>query len=443
MKHRSMKPGIPRGTWHWCLLLALCVLLPASVARAAALSPAFVQQAMLTQGQAGTDGGPQGVWFGGAMALSADGGTLLVGAGNKPIGGSIVPGVAYIFVRTGGTWTQQAELTAPKGVFDDHSFGGAVALSADGDTALVAAERTDVGRNPEQGAVYVFVRADATWVQQAELTADDGDVHDGFGRAVALSSDGVTALIGAPDASIGDNYKGGASYIFARSGEAWTRQAKLTADDGDVSDGFGSAVALSGDAGTAIVAAWDKGAAYLFTRTGTTWNKQTELMPRGGPRPLRFGDAVALSGDGHTVLVGSGYDRAAYAYTRSGATWGEPQVLQGKNAAAQPLVTGYAMALSGDGTIALVSHPDMSDHAKPGVAYLFVRAGGKWGEQAELRTSDGATDDDFGEAVALSGDGSTAAIGAPAKGEDTGATYVFAAPSDMAASVATPTAANW
>src|SRR5581483_8571272 len=102
---------------------------------------------------------------------------------------------AYVFVRSGSTWTQQAELTASNGAVED--YFGYVTISGDGSTALIGAWNKTIGQNAGQGAAYVFVRNGNTWTQQAELTASDGAVNDTFGAAVALSGDGSTAFVGA------------------------------------------------------------------------------------------------------------------------------------------------------------------------------------------------------------------------------------------------------
>ncbi len=205
-----------------------------------------------------SDGGTSDL-FGSSAALSGDGNTALVGADNKNSG----QGAAYVFTRSGSTWTQQQELIASDGSggqFGGDEFGNAVALSNDGNTAMVAA----LGKNSAQGAVYVLTRSGATWTQQRELTASDGALHDQFGRSVALSADGSTALVGAPV----KNKSQGAAYVIIGSGATWTQQQELTASDGASSDSFGYSVALSGDGNTALVGAFGKnqsrGAAYVF-----------------------------------------------------------------------------------------------------------------------------------------------------------------------------------
>ena len=226
--------------------------------------------------------------------------TALVGAWGKH--GNT--GAAYIFVQSGGAWSQQAELTAGDGVSGD-SFGYAVALSGDGATALIGA----YGRHSTTGAAYVFVRGGSVWSQQAELTAGDGTTSDNFGRAVALSGDGSTALVGAYFKDRG----AGAAYAFVRSGSVWSQQQELTGADTASGDFFGRAVALSSDGNTALVGAYGRssgaGAAYTFTRSGVSWSQQQELSASDAASGDHFGFAVTLSGDGSTALVGA-YNRA-------------------------------------------------------------------------------------------------------------------------------------
>ena len=139
------------------------------------------------------------------VALSGD--TALVGAPTKTAGSLGQTGAAYVFVRSGTTWTQQAELTAADATLGDQ-FGCSVALS--GDTALIGARYKSDGAKTQVGAAYVFVRSGTTWTQQAELTVSDAAARDRLGSAVALEDD--TAVIGAP----GRHGFIGASYIFGR-----------------------------------------------------------------------------------------------------------------------------------------------------------------------------------------------------------------------------------
>jgi len=256
-------------------------------------------------------------------------------------------GAAYVFVRSGATWTQQAKLLAADGAADDQ-LGISVAL--EGDTALVGTVH-DSDHGTHSGSAYVFVRGGTRWTQQAKLTAADGVELDQFGISVAVSGD--TALVGA----YGDDDLGkssGAAYVFVRGGTTWTQQAKLLADDGEAIDELGVSVAVSGN--TALVGAiFSKaraGAAYVFVRGGTTWTQQAKLTAAHRVDDDNFGASVALLGE--TALVGVPNDRAlgaasgsAYVFVRRGTTWTQLTKLQAADGASADLF-GSSVALSGN-----------------------------------------------------------------------------------------------
>ena len=157
-------------------------------------------------------------------------------------------------------------------------FGTSTAL--DGETAVVGAPWDDNAGGTNAGAAYVFVCVGGVWTEQTKLTADDPTGGDLFGRSVAL--DGDTVLVGAPDHDHSGKNGAGSAYVFVRSGEAWTQQAMLTASDAASGDYFGVSVALDGD--TAVVGArrndgagTNAGAAYVFVRTGEVWTEQAKL----------------------------------------------------------------------------------------------------------------------------------------------------------------------
>ena len=392
----------------------------------------FAQQAKLTASD-----GTSHDFFGVSVALSSDGNTALVGARAKNSG----QGAAYVFTRSSGSWTQQQELTASDGAAFDF-FGTSVALSSDGNTALVGARTKTVGGNSAQGAAYVFTRSSGSWTQQQELTASDGAANDAFGASVALSSDGNTALVGAYGKTVGGNSFQGAAYVFTRLSGSWTQQQELTASDGAANDAFGFSVALSSDGNTALVGAYVKtvggnsfqGAAYVFTRLSGSWTQQQELTASDGATFDLFGSSVALSSDGNTALVGAvsktiggnSAQGAAYVFTRSSGSWTQQQELTASDGAVSDTF-GSSVALSSDGNTALVgaSNKTVGGNSAQGAAYVFTRSSGSWTQQQELTASDGATGDLFGVSVALSSDGNTALVGAYEKNSAQGAAYVF------------------
>jgi uncharacterized repeat protein (TIGR01451 family) len=346
--------------------------------------------------------------FGSAVAIS--GNTAIVGTPGDDVDGTNRQGSAYIFVRSGSTWSQQARLNASDGAENDN-FGYSVALS--GDTALIGAIVVDVGANVDQGSAYVFTRSGTTWVEEAKLTASDGSSGDWFGYSVALSGD--TALVGVNKDDVGANVDQGSAYVFTRSWTTWTQQTQLTASDGEEGDEFGKSVALSGE--TALVGAWlddlpfytSPGSAYVFTRSGTTWSQQAQLAASDGASSDFFGYSVALSGD--TALVGAYVDDvgansdqgSAYVFTRSGTSWNQQGQLIASDGATHDQF-GNSVALSGD-TALVGAHYDYGG----GSAYVFIRDGTTWSEQTQMTASDTALDGIFGNSVALSGD--TALVG--------------------------------
>jgi hypothetical protein len=236
--------------------------------------------------------------------VALDGETALVGADQANVGGNSNQGAAYVFTRSGTSWSQQWKLAATDGAAGDW-FGRSVAL--DGQTALVGAHLATIGGNTWQGAAYVFTRSGANWSQQQKLVAADGARSDFLGYSVSL--DGDTALVGAFRADVDDNSSQGAAYVFTRSGASWSQQQKLVATDGAADDEFGISVALDGQ--TALVGAnlanvggnSSQGAAYVFRRSGVNWNQEQKLIATDGAAGDELGYAVAL--DGETALVGA------------------------------------------------------------------------------------------------------------------------------------------
>ncbi|WP_123521307.1 FG-GAP repeat protein, partial [Pseudofulvimonas gallinarii] len=372
-----------------------------------------LQQGKLTAGDAQT-----GDYLGYSVAVSGD--TAVVGAHYEDTGG-FNAGAAYVFVRSGGSWSQQAKLVAGDPQANDY-FGYSVAL--DGDTVLIGAYGKSIGA----GAAYVFVRSGGNWIQQDKLVAADAEAYDGFGYSVALEGD--TALVGARFEATGGT-EAGAAYVFVRGSGNWSQQAKLVAVDAEAYDWFGWSVALDGD--TALVGAPYEGdggsaagAAYVYVRSGGSWSQQAKLVAGDAQAGDQFGLSVALDGD--TALVGaygeSAFAGAAYVYVHSGGIWSQQAKLVAGDAQAGDWF-GWSVALDGD--TVLVGAPYEDDGGtEAGAAYVYVRGGVNWIQQAKLVAGDPQAYDVFGLSVALDGD--TVLVGAYGEddgGADTGAAYVF------------------
>lgn len=414
--------GVVRKPIFWALFAAV----PIGQGLDASALAAMVQQMELTA----SDGVSQN-YFGDAVALNATGNIALVGAIDG--GFAYTAGAAYVYMRTNGVWSEQAELIPSDPAATDR-FGDAVALSEDGNTAIIGAPNKHIGANSDQGAAYIFRRNNSSWVQQQELLASDGAELDSFGVSVALSSDGNTALIGA----WGDNSVG-AAYIFKWNGASWTQQAKLTASDAVSGNTFGLTIALSGDGTIALVGDWYKtvganssqGAAYVFKWNGAAWVEQQKLTASDGAAGDLFSSGLAISRDGSTIIAGSPQKTvgvnagqgAAYVFTWNGAAWVFQQELTASDGAAGDYF-GRGGSLSSDGKSIVISAPERDSGL--GAAYLFQWDGSSWAEWQLLTASDGVAGDNFGGDLAISSDGTTALSGARAKHTSAGsAAYVF------------------
>ena len=368
-----------------------------------------------------------GDFFGDNHNVSLDGDTVVVGAHGDDDHGSS-SGSAYVFVKTGETWAQQAKLTASDGNAGDH-FGFGVSLH--GDTAIIGAEGDD-DHGSSSGSAYVFVRSEGAWTQQAKLVPDDGAPSVQYGWDVSL--DGNTAIIGARlDDAPGSN--SGSAYVFVRSGTTWTQQAKLVAADGAPQDYFGASVSLDGD--SLIVGAYGdddhgsgSGSAYIFTRSGTIWTQQAKLVAADGDSGDAFGWDVAIADD--TVIIGADGDDdhgygSAYIFVREGPAWSQ----QGpKLTSDDPGNSGqYGVSVSLDGETAVVGDwaADVADNSAQGTVHVYTRAGTIWTQQAKLVAGDGDPGDVFGHSVSIDGD--RIVVGADGNddhGSNSGSAYIFA-----------------
>ena len=380
--------------------------------------------------------------------------------GNQNNDAAYKSGAVYVFARNGGSWMQQAYVKASNPGNSDH-FGNAVALSADGNTMAVGAfwessAATGVNGNqddnsiPQAGAVYVFTRRGGAWTQQAYIKASntgnagEGDLPgegDQFGFSVALSDDGNTLAVGAPSedssaSGINGNQKdesaltAGAVYVYARSGTTWTQQAYVKSEAPPMAtagDQFGYSVALNADGNTLAIGVYNEGgsgrsvnapidtmrngsgAAYVLVRKGATWTREAYVKTWNSEGGDSWGVSVALSDDGNTLAMGS-IDEDC-------------------------LCTGVVNAPSDIGAT------DQKANQSAGAVAIFARTGTTWAQQAYIKASNTGQNDWFGVRLALSGDGNTLAAGAQnedsaAQGingnqkdesaEEAGAVYLFA-----------------
>jgi predicted amidohydrolase len=356
--------------------------------------------------------------------VSIDGDTALIGVPNGDNNGEET-GSAYVFTRSGNSWTQQAKLLASDGAAGD-DFGYSVSL--DGDTAIIGAYHDDdYGEN--SGSAYIFTRDGTTWDQQAKLLPLDETFR--FGECVSIDGDYV--IIG-NQFNDENGWNSGSAYIFTGNGSSWTQQAKLLASDGEAEDYFGISVSIDGE--TVIIGAYTdndngnySGSAYIFTRSGSSWTQQAKLLASDGAPYDYFGWSTSI--DNNTAIIGAFEDDdneensgSVYIFTRSGSSWKQQAKLLASDGEERDWF-GYSVSIEGD-TALIGAHEGDYYEQHSGVAYIFNRSGSSWTQEAKLHASDYAAGDHFGFSTSISGD--SVIIGAWADddyGSSSGSAYIF------------------
>ena len=372
----------------------------------------WIQQARITA----LDGMP-GDRFGSAVSISNT--HAIVGAWSS----DEARGAAYVFIKSGSAWIQQAKLTASDGLPDDQ-FGQSVSI--DGEFALAGAWQNDNERGESAGAAYVYRLSGNEWVQYVKLLAPDGEQGDRFGSAVSISGDKVLA-----GAANGGFFGEGRAYAFVWQDPIWVPDGVLEPVDAGLSDGFGSTVAIANN--IAVVgsplhdrsAAVDEGAAYVFQQDNSgTWLLRSKLRGSDGTSGFEFGASVSIQGD--EVIVGApGADNqrgAVYTFLRSGLQWLEQVKLTppgGQDG------EGFGSAIGYVGQDLIIGAPENENINGPGagIAYLFSRSISTWSFGATLLATNRVIQPLFGSAVAVNGD--LAVVGAQGRSGDTGGAYVF------------------
>lgn len=432
--------------------------------------------------------------FGSDVALSNSGTTLIVGArgersdatgvnGEQLGGTSYDSGAAYVFFRQGNSWAQQAYLKASN-ADDSDAFGSSLAISADGNILAVSAPEENsiaTGVNGDEadnsetssGAVYIFVRSNNIWTQEAYIKASNTERNDEFGSSIALSSDGATLAVGAwkessnatgigGDQTNNDQSASGAVYIFKRTNQVWTQQEYIKASNTDSGDRFGNAVSLSGDGLTLDVGAisensssagvngsqtptdiFTRGAAYVYTYSNDTWTQQAYLKASNPGVGDFFGQAVSLSEEGNTLAVSAhqessnatGIDGdqlnldasnsgAVYIFERESGVWAQSTYIKSSNTELGDQF-GHALSLDGSGeTLAVAAFKEDSnsvgldgdqlnnDDSNSGAVYVFQKNNEDWSQIGYVKATNTYSNDRFGVSVSLSGDGNSLAVGA-------------------------------
>ena len=367
------------------------------------------------------------------VALSADGNTAIVGADGDNGG----VGAAWVLERIGGVWYQGPKLVGNGSV--GYSFQGtSVAISADGNTVIVGGGNDNSGT----GAAWVFINSNGVWTQQGfKLVGSDVLGSAQQGASIALSADGNTAIVGGS----GDNSGVGAAWVFTRSNGVWAQQGpKLIGTGALGTPSQGWSVALSADGNTAFVGGPNgnsgAGAGWVFTRSGSTWAQQgSRLVGSNANGNAQQGISVALSGDGNTAIIGGFADNtdsgAAWIFIKTGGVWTQqgPKLIGAGAVGGKLILAGWSVALSSDGNTAIVGGPNNS--AEQGGVWVFARSSSSgysgvsdvWIQQGWPLLGSGAVGTaEQGSSVALSADASTAIVGGPGDNSSAGAVWAFA-----------------
>jgi hypothetical protein len=355
-------------------------------------------------------------------STSIYGNTLVVGApfSSKYGSGS---GIAYVFVRSGTSWSLQAELIS-NDIAQNDFFGTSVSIYED--TIVIGSNEKDAS-GTYSGKAYVFVRSGTTWSQQAELLPNDIAQNDFFGTSVSIYED--TLVVGSPgkDASGTDS---GKAYVFVRSGTSWSQQAGLLPNDIAQNDFFGFSVSIYNN--TIVVGAngkdasgIDSGKAYVFVRSGTSWSQQAGLLPNDIAQNDFFGYSVSIYNN--TIVVGANVKNnnsgKAYVFVQSGTSWSQQAGLLPNDISIGDQF-GQSVSIYNNTIIVGAPRKDASGNSS-GKAYVFVRSVTSWSQQEGLLPDDIEPNDTFGQSVSIYNN--TIVGGAPnfSTQERIGKAYIF------------------
>ncbi|MFH0290230.1 hypothetical protein ACGRSR_21725 [Vibrio owensii] len=368
--------------------------------------------------------------FGYAIALSGDGNTLAVSTineassatgidGNQLDNLAPASGAVYLYVNSGSSWQSQAYIKSSNSNLVD-SFGFSVSLDSDGTTLLVGApgesssaqsingDETD-NTGSLSGAAYVFELQNNQWTQTAYLKSTNSDKLDSFGYDVALSEDGLTAVVGSPgedsnatsvngDEMDNSSDNSGAAYVFVHNGTTWAQDSYLKASNSDSEDQFGHSVDVNSDGTVIAISAFNEasdseingnesdnsasgaGAAYLFYKSQAGWQQEDYIKAVNSDASDHFGSDVQLSSNGKALVVGA------------------------------PNEASSSQGLDGD--------VQLNDASTAGAVYLFTDVEGTWQQTEYIKPSNTDAGDGFGSAIAISGDGNTLIVGAKDEASD-------------------------
>ncbi len=386
--------------------------------------------------------------FSSALAISADGRTLAVGALGESssatgVGGdeddnSRFSGAVYVFVRDASGWRQQAYIK-PSEERNNDLFGYSLALSADGNTLAIGGGN-QANRVVIPGIVEIYTRLGTGWSHHTRLQAPNAESHDLFGGSMILSDNGEMLVVGAAELN--------RTYVFERSGSDWALRASLSPPNPDLGSSFGHVVALAED-GTTLAVGGYQSRVEVFVKDSSGWSPQATLEAPNSETTFSGHVKLSLSADGSTLAVGVALESAnnnavsvgaAYIFVRHGSAWSQ-QARLASPTATERSAFGSSLSLSADGHLLAVGALGETAPAgdvggvapEPlpgsGSAFVFLRTGDRWTQQAHIKPIRPGEGHVFGHTLALSGDGQTLAVGASE--EDSTARGVGGNPDDV------------
>jgi hypothetical protein len=364
-----------------------------------------------------------------AVSASSDGHTILTGAPRTFLG----IGSAIVYHQQDGECPSVEAVLKPSDILSGARFGRSVALSADGNTAVVGGDSDDIGT----GAVWVFRRTNGIWSQQAKIVAFDATGNAGQGFAVAVSGNGNTLVFGGPNDNPDSHYPYngmGAIWIYNFKGGSWKPYKGKITTPGNFGYGLqGWSVAISENGQTIIAGepVYRNGYAHIWELHNGEWAYATSFYSSSAVYQ-QIGWSVALNAEGDRAMAGapksdkreiqgSGliFDRQA-----SSGEWENTDVLIGTAGSGTDVRQGYSVAMSGDGATAILG---AYAGKSTGAAWLFDSEGGSdWNQVGNPLTGLQAKgNSQQGYSVALSGDGNTLVVGGPFDDNGRGAIWLF------------------
>jgi hypothetical protein len=383
--------------------------------------------------------------FGEDSRISGNGNYIVVGSQGDADNGSNA-GAAYVFVRSGSTWSQQAKLF-PSDIQGLDLFGSHVDISADASYVIGTSRGEDGGAGDpltSAGAAYIFNRTGDSWTQQAKIVSSDLAAADVFGENCCINADGTYAVVVADGKAVG-----GAAYVFKRSGSTWSQEAKLIASNTSSGDIFGFGLAINSDGTYIAVGAPNEdtgtsnaGMVYVFSRSGSTWTEEAQIQSSPVNSSDTFGKGIAINDAGDVLAVGAyQYDDAftnegsVLIYTRSGTTWTQQQRI-GASVKSATQYFGAAIDMDSSGDIVAITAD--GDDGQRGAVYVFSKNGGTYTETTKLVASDTYSGQRLGgvqftgrhQSIGISSNGGDIVVGASLDdgvASNAGTAYVFSA----------------